>query len=97
MCEFNIIHFVYVLVADYIYQTRIPTHTRAYHTLQGLDSFWIEESTLGVCMYVTVYIHRKQRRVNNFNHEYISNLIYIYTYIVVSTVVNTSFYARCNL
>ena len=61
-----------MLVTDYIYRTGIPTPTHDYHALQGLHSFWIEESTLGVCMHMTVYIHRKQRRINNFNHEYVS-------------------------
>ena len=58
----NLILFILclVLVIEYIYQTCIPT--RAYHTLQGVGSIWIEESTLGVFMHMTVYIHRKQRR-----------------------------------
>jgi hypothetical protein len=54
----NLILFIVciVLVTDYTYDTCIPTPTLGYHTLQGLDSFCIEDSTLGVCVHMTTYI-----------------------------------------
>jgi len=58
MCAYLMLFIV--LVTDYIYQACIPTPTRAYHTLQGLDSFRIEESTVG-----GLYAHDSTYIVNN--------------------------------